>query len=128
MEVNAMFSWNDFVSGSNFVKINDEIEFGKFMELCGNKGLKFLNSKVCGTENLECIRLESNGRFRNYLLNEDNVKRYTFGVCNYYVVINGTVRKKTRNSSALENKQGYEIFDIMSVDFIDEEGYEREIY
>lgn len=123
-----MFSWNDFVSGSNFVKINDEIEFRKFMELCGNKGLKFLNSKVCGTENLECVRLESNGHFRSYLLNEDNVKRYTFGVCNYYVVINGTVRKKTRNSSALENKQGYEIFDIMSVDFIDEEGYEREIY
>ena len=128
MEVNAMFSWNDFVFGSNFVRISDEVEFRKFMELCGSKGLKFLNSRLCGTESLKCVRLENNGRVRNYLVNEDDVKRYTFGVYNYYVVINGTVRKKTRNSSALENKHGYEIFDIMSIDFIDEEGYEREIY
>ena len=123
-----MFSWNDFVSGSNFVRISAEGEFRKFMELCGSKGLKFLNSRLCGTESLKCVRLENNGRVRNYLVNEDGVKRYTLGVYNYYVVVNGTIRKKTRNSSALENKHGYEIFDIMSIDFIYEEGYEREIY
>lgn len=123
-----MFSWEKFLNGEICVKVNNEREFHKFISLCGEKNVSYVNGKICNTEALTEKILEVNGRNRRYLVNEEDVRRFTFGVMNYYVVINGTMRKKTRNSSFLENKVFCSVSDVERLSFIDEEGFEREIY
>ena len=123
-----MFSWEKFLNGEICVKVNNEWEFHKFITLCGEKNVSYVNGKICDTEALTVKTLEVNGRNRRYWVNEEGVRRFTYGVTNYYVIINGTMRKKTRNSTFLENKIFCSVSDVERLSFIDEEGFEREIY
>lgn len=121
-----MFSWDRFIAGECYVRISNRHEFDLFMRKCGEHDLRFTNNALCGSE---VLHEDSLGSTRTFLVNENNIKRYSMNARrNYYIVINGRLRKKTHNSSALENKQGFDYYSVARLDFVDEDGFEREDY
>lgn len=113
-----------FKNGEFFILVEDFEEFQKLMSYCEEYEIPFLNGKYYSQE---VIHEESvNGR--TYMVNEDSTKRYTFRYTNYFVVINGILRKKSRRyvcNSSLSRK-GFR--EIAIFDWIDENGFEKEIY
>lgn len=116
--------FQQFKNEEFIVFVEDFEEFKKLMSSCEEYGIRFLNGKYYSGE---VVHEESiNGR--TYMVNEDSTKRYTFHCTNYYVVINGSLRKKSwrwvRDSSLpRKNHRETTIFE-----WIDENGFEKEIY
>lgn len=121
-----MFSWEKFIEGECYVRISNRQDFDNFMQKCGEHDIHFTNHALCGSEQLH---EDSLGTTRMFLVNENNVKRYSLNARNnYYIVINGRLRKKTHNSSALADKQMFNYYSVAMLDFVDEDGFEREVY
>lgn len=116
--------FQQFKNGEFVVFVEDFEEFKKLMSSCEEYGIRFLNGKYYSEE----VVHEESVNGRTYMVNEDSTKRYTFRCINYYVVINGSLRKKSwrwvRGSSLpRKNHRETAIFE-----WIDENGFEKEIY
>lgn len=120
-----MFNWEDFKNGNCYVRINNYRDFEKFLHMCGERGICFVNGKVCGTETLS---IATNTYRNQYYVNESGVRRFTEYQTNYYIAENGFLRKKTSRSSSLSGKERFSYEDIMLLESVDENGFEKEFY
>ena len=113
-----------FKNGEFFILVEDFEEFQKLMSYCEEYEIPFLNGKYYSQE---VIHEESvNGR--TYIVNDDSTKRYTFRYTNYFVVINGSLRKKSRRYICNSSLPWKGFREIAIFDWIDENGFEKEIY
>lgn len=120
-----MPTMEQFKNGEIAIYCTEEDQFYNFCKMVGDAGLTWQNGVNPKEEAYH--ETDSEGTENRYIVNDNNVRRYTFYATNYYIMRNGHISKVLRSVCSHNSLRIYNVEDMPNPDEVDGEGFENEI-